>query len=235
MKNLLLATVVAFLPFGAIAADLPKRASAPAPVAAAPKFTWTGLYAGVHAGYIWGDAEVNYALSIDTPGGDVKGFIGGGLIGYNWQRGSIVYGLEADIGFGNVDGFGGVKGEIPTYTYDLKWNAHVRARLGLALDRTFVFVAGGLAIARHELGDAGGYAPAFVLLGPPPSPEAHSHSGTHVGWTIGAGFEHAWTNNFVTRVEYLYDDYGRKTYDAEDGLKVKLTGHTARIGLIWKF
>ena len=71
----------------AIAADMPSRSpvykAAPLPI-----FNWTGFYAGVHAGYGWGDSE---NLS-------PNGWFGGGQVGYNWQfTPSWVFGLEADL------------------------------------------------------------------------------------------------------------------------------------------
>jgi outer membrane immunogenic protein len=60
MKKLLLSTA-ALIGFtaGAFAADLPARTMAPAPspvpFVAPPMFTWTGFYAGVHAGGHWQD------------------------------------------------------------------------------------------------------------------------------------------------------------------------------------
>src|SRR5690606_5021513 len=45
------AASVALLAGGALAADLPVRAPAPAPVYMAPVFTWSGFYVGVNAGY----------------------------------------------------------------------------------------------------------------------------------------------------------------------------------------
>ncbi len=229
MKKLLLSTAISLLSFGALAADLPGRSAAlaPSPVVVVPAFSWNGFYVGAHAGYMSGDVKVNYGT---TPGGgEMKGFVGGALAGYNWQRGSLFYGLEADGSFGSVDGRGKpLPANPPTltavdYSYNHNWNGHFRGRLGFAVDRTLFFAAGGLAVAHHKLGE---YAQGSM---------ESVHSGTHYGWTIGAGVEQAWSNNFVTRLEYLYDDYGRSTYVRDEGLNVKLTGHTVRAALIWKF
>jgi outer membrane immunogenic protein len=89
--------------------------------------TWSGFYIGANAGYGWGGADNNLAIT-DGPapaachfcsvpigvggvgGNDLglaqaagsstfnpKGFVGGAQLGYNWQQGSWVYGLEADF------------------------------------------------------------------------------------------------------------------------------------------
>ena len=100
---------------GAMAADLPARAPAPAPYISLPVFTWTGFYVGLNAGGAFngnnnrgGFTPLGFPVGINgNPaaanilGGGIAGndgsFLGGAQIGYNWQAGSIVYGIEADI------------------------------------------------------------------------------------------------------------------------------------------
>src|SRR4051794_6055146 len=60
MKKLLLSTVaLAGLTAGAMAADLPRRAVAPAPFVAVPVFTWTGFYIGANVGAGWNSRDRN--------------------------------------------------------------------------------------------------------------------------------------------------------------------------------
>ena len=130
MKKLLLSTVAfASLTAGAMAADLPSRRPAPAPFVAVPVFTWTGFYAGVHAGYAFDASDNNNrgvfgnaGSFVATPGtltaplggytgtvavtnflggrnNNMEGFAGGGHIGYNYQIGNIVVGIEADASY----------------------------------------------------------------------------------------------------------------------------------------
>src|SRR5580704_15427107 len=121
-RRTLLASVGAIAVTGAaLAADLPSRAPPPVFLPPPPIFTWTGLYAGLNAGYTWSNSNtVNTATADlfgnpDLPGGPafgvasaalatrsvpakIDGFIGGGQIGYIWQlTNSWVFGLEADI------------------------------------------------------------------------------------------------------------------------------------------
>jgi opacity protein-like surface antigen len=87
-----------------------------APPAPPPVFSWTGFYAGVHAGYGTGDGNaasvdpsallalfpgVNNATSTAsapfTLGVGQSGWLGGLQAGYNWQVGHMVAGVEADV------------------------------------------------------------------------------------------------------------------------------------------
>jgi outer membrane immunogenic protein len=113
MKKLLLsATALIGLASAAVAADLPARgpAVAPAPVAV-PIFTWTGFYAGLHAGAAWQDRNhcptlATYTNGVATAvpsfapncdGGNRTNFMGGLQLGYNWQINSFVIGAEGDV------------------------------------------------------------------------------------------------------------------------------------------
>src|SRR5690606_9418463 len=129
---------------------------APPEVFEAASPVWAGPYVGAHLGYMWGDVE----LSEDeepgegTIGGPIEGLIGGLFAGINLEDGGFVYGLEADFGIGAVSGEGGIP--VPQqpeeeYLYDLNWNAHLRGRVGFAVDQLLFFVAGGLAVASHTL------------------------------------------------------------------------------------
>jgi outer membrane immunogenic protein len=145
--------------------------------------TWTGVYAGIHAGYAFGDG--------DTAFGDIDldGFVGGGLAGFNYQTCSVVIGLEGDIGFSpDIDGSTGVGG----VDLDVEPNGHLRGRLGIDMDGAWMpFVAGGLALADADVaGD----------------------SKIHLGFSIGAGLDYRFTENLVGRIEYLFDIYESRGY-----------------------
>lgn len=190
-------------------------------------YDWTGLYLGAHGGYLWGEADVGYEG--EDGGGDLDGLWGGALAGYNFQAESVVLGIEGDFGLGGASGNGVVVPAPPQpsndYTYDLDWNAHLRARAGFAVDRALFFVAGGFAAAQHTLG----VEEANVSHG--------NDSQTQYGWTIGGGVEYALTENVLLRAEYLYDDYGSANYrdDEGDEYDVDLTAQTVRAALSYKF
>ena len=153
----------------ASAADLPSQAPPPAPILAAPIFTWTGFYAGVNAGWGWRDSDrESVVLGGAVPGtlyfpdnGD-GGFTGGGQIGYNYQIGSFVVGLETDIQWADTDegedvAFipAGAPGTFVPGTFDNNlsdWFGTVRVRAGVALDRVLIYATGGLAYSDDTTG-----------------------------------------------------------------------------------
>jgi outer membrane immunogenic protein len=185
-----------------------------------PVYDWSGLYAGVHAGYLWGnvDVEENGAPAAD---GDIEGFVGGALAGFNFQHDIFVLGAEADFGWSSADGSGAIAPPAVDYDYDLDWNAHLRGRVGLAADNFLFFVAGGLALSEFHVREVG----APVDIGK-----------TYTGFSIGGGIEYAATENLLLRVEYLHDEFGRESYTVgADSYSADLDTDTVRAALIYKF
>lgn len=225
MKMLLISVAtVALLPAGlASAADLGTRPvyKAPPPIVApAPVFTWTGVYLGGHFGYLWGRNSIEEA-EIFSAKGHTNGVVGGVLGGANWQTGPVVLGGEADFGWSNAHGSRVVGDEA--FDYDIHWTSHVRARLGYGFSRTLVYVAGGLAVAHDTV--------RMLELTP-----TMTCGGTFTGWSIGGGVEQAFTPYISARLEYLYDDFGHKTYTMlEDTYRVGVTGSTVRGAIVFRF
>lgn len=246
MRHLLLsAAVLIASATGASAADLPSR-RAPAPViAAVPVFTWTGFYIGAQAGYAWGEDEHRlFDGGVDvTPFNpffasgntyDVDGVVGGVHAGYNRQLGSIVVGLEGDLEAAGIRGdrLWGVPGNSLSAESEINLQGSVRARLGYALDRTLVYVTGGAAFARFE------NTYTDVLAGFEPLVDERNAS--EWGWTIGAGIEHAFTDNLTARVEYRYTRFDSYT-NVLDPVPPPITVeqepdiHAVRVGVSYKF
>src|SRR5512147_1095257 len=81
---------------------------------------WQGFYAGVHAGYTWGDADQPYGfvggpyVFNDQDAPDVSGTIYGGQVGYNLELGDHwVLGVEGQGTFGERKGDdGGTGGDV---------------------------------------------------------------------------------------------------------------------------
>ncbi len=185
-KTLAFAALGALLAAPALGADLPRRTAPTSPAfAAMPIFTWTGFYAGLNAGYGFGQFTGWRGSQFKDP----AGFTGGGQIGYNLQVGQLVYGLEADLNYAHLRGTNnalGVAGSKNTVDYF----GTLRGRLGYSMDRFLPYVTTGFAY--------GGSTVSVPGLG--------KSTPTHMGWAAGAGLEYAITNNLTARIEGLYVD-----------------------------
>ncbi len=201
-----LATLVAG---AACAADLPRRTMSPAPYFAAKSFSWTGVYAGLNAGYDFGNTS-NSAKGVI---GSVRGGSLGGTVGYNQQIQNFVIGAEGDLAAANVQG--------STGSNSAKVNSigTLRARAGFAADRALVYATGGYAGGQTK-----------VTTG------ADSGSKWLNGYAIGGGLEYAFTNNISAKAEYLYTDLQPKNYGGLTGINsagVKV--NQVRTGVNYKF
>ena len=200
-----LATLVAG---AACAADLPRRSMSPAPYFAAKSFSWTGVYAGLNAGYDFGNTS-NSAKGVI---GSVRGGSLGGTVGYNQQIQNFVIGAEGDLAAANVQG--------STGSNSAKVNSigTLRARAGFAADRALVYATGGYAGGQTKVtnGTAG--------------------SKWLNGYAIGGGLEYAFTDNISAKAEYLYTDLQPKNYGLTSGVNsagVKV--NQVRTGVNYKF
>ncbi len=204
---LIAAALGVFVPAKAVfAADLPVKAP---PAAAVAYYDWSGVYAGVHAGYgggmkDWNNDIFDYAA---------QGFLGGAQIGINKQIASFVFGLELDGSWANISGsqsilFGGpLSGGLETFTASSRIDGLVTfaGRAGLAADRWFVFAKGGLAGAweRHSVSDT-------LNIFAPPAQFAASASGSEFRWApmAGVGAEYALGGNWSVVAEYDFMHFG---------------------------
>jgi len=167
----------ALLTSGSFAADLPRRAAPPPVFTPVPAFNWTGLYAGVNAGYALGrDSIANTSTDLASTFAalnankvDLKSnsFTGGGQLGYNYQLtpgNGLVLGAEADAEYVGlhrkrssqststitVPNLPNVSfNDVDRYVGKSSTDAlfTVRARAGYAFDRFLVYGTGGLALA----------------------------------------------------------------------------------------
>jgi outer membrane immunogenic protein len=208
----------------ASAADLPVKAR-PLPVVAV--YNWTGCYIGGNIGGKWartGDVvniPASTGLAGPTPAStlvlgsaDSSTFIGGGQLGCNWQSGRVVFGIEGDgqaQRWRRTETIDGVLPAlfIPGDIFELRsdWQASVRGRVGYAWDRTLLYATGGVAFT-----DVTAYTN-WIPIGVFPG-VITSQTKTLVGATVGAGVEHAFTDNFTVGVEGRYTWYGTQTFDA---------------------
>jgi outer membrane immunogenic protein len=235
MVSVAIATVVVGIK-AASATDLPAPAYRKAAVIVDPAYNWSGFYLGVHAGYIWGRSRVFDNGVLTESGAPTDGFVGGLLAGYNRQMGPLVLGLEGDFGWSNAQGHGTVVVPPPPpppplppgpNAYHLMWDSHFVGKVGFTSDRWLLFATGGIAIAGFS----------FQEGVPPGTLPSNRIPATYVGFSIGGGAEYAFTQHLLGRLQYIYDDFGGRSYTTADGdtYRVNLTSQTLRGGLSWKF
>ncbi|HEY2535132.1 MAG TPA: outer membrane protein [Xanthobacteraceae bacterium] len=222
-----------------LAADLARRAPTPYYKAPPPQaFSWTGCYVGADVGGGWvtdKDSETfNGGVSPFSPISSAKtaGVLAGGYVGCDYQFSSgIVVGALGDGQWADIRG-GTANFNTPAppdfYQPRADFEASARARVGYAFDRTLVYVTGGAAwlhVKEHDV---------FQVTG-----VTQDTSKAQPGWTVGGGFDYAFTNNLIGRVEYRYSDFGNFSYNlvAFPGFTEnhKLTENQVLVGLHYKF
>jgi outer membrane immunogenic protein len=201
-----LATLVGLIA-AASAADLRTPVLKAAPPAV-PVWSWTGCYAGGHAGYLRGESQ---DWTPQTPGGayygvslgshDLTSWIGGVQAGCDYQfAGGFVVGAAGDYAWTDAVGEHDSTREIGvTYHSKIKSLASITGRLGYGWDRFLGYVKGGAAWQRDE------YWATTTILG-----TAYVADETRRGWTLGVGGEYAFSNALSVFVEYNYYDFGNR-------------------------
>jgi outer membrane immunogenic protein len=250
--------VVAVLALGGNVIAAERAVKAPA---TARSHNWTGFYAGVNAGYGWGNGDTSFDplpsavafanLAPTTLRPNPGGLIGGLQVGYNLQSGRLVWGIETDFQFSGITGSviqtpiirnNGTPVAGASYlsaSEKTDWFGTLRLRAGVTpIDRVLLYVTGGLAYGHVSYTGTTDYSPAGSLVFPA------SVSTTKVGWAIGGGTEWVLSANWTAKAEYLYYDLGRKSATA-DAIPVtppyqvtydwKTTAQIARVGVNYKF
>ena len=214
-------------------ADLAVKAP-PAPVA--PVYNWTGFYVGVDAGYVWDSVTVyDPALPADgSAAGHPNSGTFGGHVGYMYQfNPQWVIGVEGDASWLNGSAMPAFSGLPATFgsTETSKWDASARGTLGYVIDTNLLYVTGGAAWIRGD-------GCTFRQTAPGVCGPGVSYGVTQDGWTVGGGLAHAFTQNLIGRLEYLYADYGTATVTGafsggSENITTKI--NKLRAGLTWKF
>ena len=239
----------------AAAADMPTKAPPP------PAYNWSGCYVGLNAG--GGTSGTDFGSSVDpgtyllvakgdpaTVGGsggggaNADGFIGGGQAGCNWQTGTLVLGVEGDYDYfrsnpnfaNNTNTLASGAAFTLGQSLTTDFLATARPRIGIAADRNFAYVTGGVAFTHaaytESYTDAAGGAGSAIA------------AKSLLGWTAGAGWEYALADHWTIKLEYLYASFptvnalglisgpgGSNTLHGSTNLVVQL----ARLGLNYKF
>ncbi|WP_419911154.1 outer membrane protein [Hoeflea sp.] len=184
---------------------------APAPP---PPSNWTGFYAGLHAGYGWGDSNWSFLPgSFWDPGAvggslSPDGFLGGGQVGYLHQNGDFVFGVDLSLSGADISETiaSPIFPAFDTWTAEIDFLALAQLRGGFAYENWLIFAQGGY---------AGGHAEATgtALFG-----FGANDSQWHNGWTIGGGFLYKPMDNWSFGAEYSYIDLQSQNYNFSVGL-----------------
>ena len=206
MKKFLLGTV-ALVALGAtvpaLAADLPARTYTKAPAYVAPIYNWTGFYIGANIG---GAFSSNNSFGGLTTGNNGNGrFLGGLQGGYDYQFApNWVLGVEGQYSWlANNNGGIAFPGNF-VYTNNQRALGAVTGRVGYTWGPALLYVKGGYAYSDND--------ESVTLAG---APVAAAFSGDHRnGYTVGAGLEYMFAQNWSAKIEYQYYDFGRSAFIA---------------------
>ena len=229
MKKFLLGTV-ALVALGAtvpaLAADLPARTYTKAPPAyAAPIYNWTGFYIGGHLGGAFaGDNSLT---------GNNGRFLGGVQGGADYQFApNWVLGVEAQYSWlGNNNNAVAFTGAGAGFIYNNRQRAigSATGRVGYTWGPGLVYVKGGYAYSDYNDSLTLGVTPQVFVLN-------RSH---HDGYTVGAGLEYMFAQNWSAKVEYQYYDFGRTNFVTPAVLtgfgSTRNDEHTVKAGLNYRF
>jgi outer membrane immunogenic protein len=232
MKKMLLSTV-ALVALGAtvpaLAADLGARPYTKAPAYVAPIYNWTGFYVGGHIGGAFGGDN---GFAGTTNGGNNGSFLGGLQAGADYQFApNWVAGIEGQyswLGNNNSVAFTG-PGTGFVYNNNQRGLGSVTGRLGYTWGPALLYAKGGYAYSDYNQSlTFGGVPQAFALNG-----------GHHDGYTVGAGLEYMFAQNWSAKVEYQYYDFGKTSFVTPALLaafgNTRSDEHTVKAGLNYRF
>jgi len=252
----------------------PNTATAANPTSAASFATsesipaWAGWYVGLNAGYAF-----NSSKDTITPSGCyLDGSCGSGnpadnpllttlislnashslegvQLGYNWQGNTWVLGIEADYDYyGLKDPAAGTNILQTPYTgtlsyqvqHRVEWLSTLRARAGVfARPCTLIYVTYGLALANIESSSN------VILSSSGATFSGVANTKAHWGWSGGIGAEQAWSEHWLTKLEYVYDHFSGLGYNDPniDGIapnasfqnSMKQAEKTLRMGISYHF
>lgn len=222
---------------------------------------WRGPHVGVFVGA--GDAVVDGRFDIEEDDNfnvtqglrdtvdvglfDIAGAVGGARVGYDWAHGRFVLGIGADWTYFGAEEAGFDPDPGPDFfdpflppdastdraDFELSWIASLYGRFGLASGRSLLFVTPGVAWA-----DATYSATELDWF----TKSAGSTDLSQLGFTLGAGFEHALGDGLTLRGEGRYFRFGGSkntsalNLDSDAGDFARLEDvWTATLGLSYHF
>lgn len=204
------------------------------PTAEGAPIDWTGLYAGAHAGGVFGrtwgnttalDGTSNAVAATESADFGMDSGLFGVQAGYNWQLPNrVVLGIGADWSKtylnaahkartteGDFAGTGNVQAQT---LYDIDWTAAVRGKLGYAFDNKWMlYGSGGVAFARESQSreqyrvsaDSSDKVTEIALT--------EKEKATRFGWTAGGGIEYAINDRWSVMADYSYTRFGKTNFN----------------------
>ncbi|RTL93689.1 MAG: porin family protein [Hyphomicrobiales bacterium] len=232
MKLAFLAIAAVLFAPAAFAADPVSQDAPPQPQPVA-SFSWSGVYVGGYAGGSFGRNRLkNLSGSSDVSLSPAGGTLGG-LAGFNYQTGPLVFGVEGEFGYDGwkkgadyLNSRGGTRHAESEGSY----MGRLRGRVGYATGNLLLYSAGGVSFTNDK-----------VTQSNPGSGNSDSIDKALTGWNIGVGAEYAFGPNWLGRLEYIHDGFGKKSYDFQSlpggfaNREVRLDQDTVRLALAYKF
>ena len=166
-----------------------------APIEEADLDVWSGFYVGIQGGFAFANLSVDDVDGVFVPPGDelyssdMEGGFVGGFWGTNWQFDGWVVGLDGSVSFANIEEDNDLHDDDnPDVT--IEGFSASRVRVGYAFDNVMIFAAGGFSLAKANVDDSFDDDDAWLK-----------------GFTVGAGVEAKFAENWSARVEYLFFHY----------------------------
>jgi outer membrane immunogenic protein len=232
MKKFLLATV-ALVALGAtapaLAADLAARPYTKAPPMMAPIYNWTGFYIGGHVGGAFGNDNNFGGLVVGNNNNDAR-FLGGVQAGADYQFApNWVLGIEGQYSWLGNNNNGVLFPNGYLYTNDQRGIGSVTGRVGYTWGPALLYVKGGYAFSDNR---------ETLLLGAVPQAFAFDHNHRD-GYTVGAGLEYMFAQNWSAKAEYMYYDFGKTQFVTPVALapfgSFRNDEHTLKVGINYRF
>ncbi|WJW80360.1 porin [Bartonella sp. TP] len=208
-------------------------------------FSWAGLYLGAQGSFQWAKHDIRTGAANLPMLAIKKDGAGAGLMaGFNSNlKNGAVLGIETDILWNKIHNhfviLTGATGTTALKTiagaFDEKWSGATRIRLGFAQGKLLPFLAGGIAYAKILTSGVAASAGENASL-------AITHRAENlVGWTAGAGIDYAVADNLLLRLEYRYNDFGKKNLPVTVSgtpvlfYNIEHRSHDARLAVAYKF
>lgn len=197
-----------------------------------------GWLAGLQAGYNW---QINPTWVVGLEG-DIQ------ITGEKASEDPGVSTTTDIQGIGNLAPFHTITTTSAANEWKFPWFATFRGRAGFLIDpTTLIYGTGGLALGHFKMSSTatttsqtfrGTVGTTTNPLGPAVTTVGTglSDSVTRAGWTLGLGGEKKLTQAWSVKVEYLYLDFGTRTFFAgtASATSVRLRDNILRIGLNYK-